>query len=296
MTTPADRIKSGPLLLDGALGTVLMDEGLTAGQCPESINLHHPELLKKVAADYLEAGSDILQTNTFGATPIKLAKYRMDARIDPIITAAVGAVKMAASENTLISGSCGPCGDLLKPYGTREPEEVLESFEEQIRILVREGVDLIHIETMSDLKEARLALDAARKIDAGIPVLVSLIFNPGPRGFHTLMGQDVSSVVRELTDGGSTAIGSNCGSGSEHMISIARELRTQSPLPLVIQPNAGMPVLQGDKTVYPESPEFMAAGARELLGIGVNIIGGCCGSTPAHIRAIRRVMNEYLSR
>jgi len=287
------KIQAGPLLLDGAMGTMLMAEGLTGGDCPESYNLTHPRVLAGIARKYRLAGCDIVQTNTFGASPIKLAKYRLDDRIDTIITAAVRMAREGADGKTLVCGSCGPCGDLLRPYGQREPGEVLDGFRVQMALLAREEVDLLHIETMSDLREAVLALQAAREISPQIPVLVSLTFNPSPRGFFTLMGDDIPTVIRTLTEKGAQGIGSNCGNGSDQMVSIAREIRKHSTLPIVIQPNAGLPRLQSGRTVYPETPGYMARKAREMLKAGVNILGGCCGTTPAHMSAIAKVIDEY---
>ena len=274
------------LVADGAMGTMLIERGLKSGACPEEINLERPEVPAEVARLYAEAGSDIVQTNTFGASPLKLAHWGLADRAEAINRAAVRAARSGVPKSTLVAASVGPTGRLLEPYGDTPPGDVLEAFRIQLAALASEGVDLVMIETMTDLAEALLALRAAREVAGDVPVAVTLTFEPTPSGYRTIMGTTVQEAVQALTADGADLLGSNCGLGSESMVEVAREFRKRTQLPLLIQPNAALPRLVGDLAVYPESPETMAMHARALLQGGVNIVGGCCGTTPAHIRAL----------
>jgi 5-methyltetrahydrofolate--homocysteine methyltransferase len=287
-----DRIQSGEILLaDGAMGTMLIQEGLKAGECPEMINLEKPQILEKIARLYLEAGADIIQTNTFGASPLKLAQYSLDDKTEEINAVAVRAARRAAGAKAYISASCGPCGRLLKPYGDTDSEEVYDCFERQVRSLTTAGVDMICIETMTDLAEASLAVKAAKSVSQSTPVAATMTFDPTLNGFFTIMGVGIQQAAKGLADAGADIVGSNCGNGIENMIKIAGELKKMTSLPVIIQSNAGLPVMKGESPVYTETPEFMAEGCKELVRMGVNIIGGCCGTTPDHIAAFRKVID-----
>lgn len=289
---PLPRIASGDVVLaDGAIGTLLIERGLLTGRCPETINLEQPEVLSEIAAAYREAGAEIIQTNTFGASPAKLARYGLAERTAEINRAAVRAVRDAVGKEVLVCGSCGPSGRLLEPYGEAHPEEIQASFLEQIEALLTAGVDLLAIETMTDLTEARLAVAAARSLASALPIFATMTFDRTPRGFFTIMGTTVADACTGLAEAGADAVGSNCGYGSEIMIEICREFRQHSDLPLVARPNAGLPVTQEDRAVYLESPEFMAQKAEELIAAGVAVLGGCCGTTPEHTRALREMLD-----
>lgn len=286
-----ERVRSGPVIIaDGAMGSFLMDHGLEPGDSPESFNLTRPELLRKVAARYLEAGAELVQTNTFGGSALKLSSYGLDERTEEINRLAVEAVSETVEGRAYVSGSCGPCGRTLEPYGDAEPSEVRESFRRQIGALVAAGVDVLCIETMTDLSEATLAVEAARAVSVDIPVMATMTFDATPRGFYTIMGVDVPTAAAGLLDAGANVVGSNCGNGIENMVAIAREFRACTDAPLLIQSNAGPPRLVGEQVVYEETPEFMAERAKELLAVGVEIIGGCCGTTPEHTRALRKAL------
>jgi 5-methyltetrahydrofolate--homocysteine methyltransferase len=286
-----DRIAAGEVLVaDGAMGTMLMERGLATGSPPESFNLEQTDVLEEVAREYLHAGADIIQTNTFGASRLKLNQYSLGDRVEKINKNAVRAVRKVVQERAYVSGSCGPTGQFLKPYGDVDPEEMCDVFREQIGALVGAGADLICIETMSDLREATCALKAAKECGA-IPVMATMTFNRTPKGFYTIMGVTIEEAVKGLEAAGADVVGSNCGNGIENMVAIARECREFTELPVIIQSNAGIPELIDDKAVYPETPEFMAEKAEDLLAAGVKIIGGCCGTTPAHIRAIRKTVD-----
>jgi len=289
-----ERIKHGEVLVsDGAMGTMLMERGLKPGDPPESFNLTHPEILREIANLYLDAGADIIQTNTFGASPLKLSFYSLEGKTEKINRNAVLAVKKVVGDHAYISGSCGPTGKFLKPYGDIEPEEMYHNFGRQIHTLISAGVDIICIETMTDLNEATLAIKAAKAVSQTIPVMATMTFDPTPRGFFTVMGVNIEDAAEGLRDAGADVIGSNCGNGIENMVKIAREFKKYTKLPLIIQSNAGMPEIRGNTTVYPETPEFMAGKVKELLALDVAIIGGCCGTTPEHIKAIRKVVDGF---
>jgi 5-methyltetrahydrofolate--homocysteine methyltransferase len=281
------RLKSGEILIsDGALGTLLWEYGLKPGEPPESFNLNHLDVLEEIAVSYLDAGADIIQTNTFGASPVRLSLFSLDDRAEEINRNAVLAVRKAVRGGAYIAASCGPSGRLLKPYGDIEPEEVYQSFVRQIKVIIDAGVDVICVETMTDLSEAKLAIKASKTVSPSTPVIAAMTFDPTPKGFHTVMGTSIEEAAQGLEESGADVIGSNCGNGIENMIKIAGEFKKHTRLPVIIQSNAGIPEMQGNKPVYPETPEFMAQKAKELVRLDVSIIGGCCGTTPEHIRAI----------
>ncbi|MBI4678318.1 MAG: homocysteine S-methyltransferase family protein [Elusimicrobia bacterium] len=297
------RLRSGEVLVgDGAMGTMLMARGLAAGQCPEALNLGKPEVLAEVARLYIEAGADLVETNTFGGNPIKLALYGLDSKTEEINRKAVEAARSAckameasrSAGKALVLGSVGPTGKLLKPFGDAEPAALFEAFLRQAKALIEAGADAVCVETMTDLEEASLAVRAAKTVRPAIPVIATMTFDKGPKGFFTMMGVGLKKAVEGLKAAGADVVGSNCGNGAENMVAIAREMRGLTDLPLLIQPNAGLPRLAEGKTVYPESPDFMAEKARELAAAGVAVVGGCCGTAPDHIRAIRRALKPQL--
>ena len=294
MKTVIERLRDGETLCgDGAWGTQLMARGLEAGDSPEGINLSYPDVLAEVAILYAEAGADLITTNTFGGSPLNLASYGLDDRTEEINRAAVEVVRAAVGHRAYILASIGPTGKILTPYGDTEPEVVREAFARQIGALVTAGADLLCIETMIDLREAELALEAARSISADIPVIATMTFDPTPRGFFTVMGATIEQACSGLVEAGADVVGSNCGNGIDRMVEIARDFADHSSVPVIIQSNAGLPENRDGQLVYPESPEFMAARVGELMDLGVSIIGGCCGTTPAHIRAIRSAVDAH---
>lgn len=290
-----ERIAGGEILVsDGAMGTMLMSHGLKPGEPPESLNLSQPDLLESIAKAYLDAGAEIIQTNTFGGSSLKLALYGLDEETDAINRNAVKAVRRAVGHVAYVSGSCGPSGKLIKPYGDTESDTMYSSFKQQLEALIEAGVDIICVETMTDLIEATLAVRAAKKIDPHVPVMATMTFDPTPKGFFTVMGISIKQAAEGLEDAGADIVGSNCGNGIENMVKIAREFKNHSTLPIIIQSNAGIPEMDGDKTIYPETPQFMAEKAKELAELGISIIGGCCGTTPEHIRSIREAVKSSI--
>jgi 5-methyltetrahydrofolate--homocysteine methyltransferase len=292
-----DRLKQNSVLVaDGAMGTMLIQKGLKPGDCPERINIEKPELLVEIAREYFDAGAEIIQSNTFGASPLKLALYNLDDKTEQININAVRAVRKAVNGQAYIAASCGPCGRLLQPYGDISPEVVLGQFERQSRALVSEGIDLLCIETMTDINEATIAISAAKSVTPLLPIAAMMTFDPTPRGFFTIMGVSIKQAVTDLAKAGADIIGSNCGNGIEKIIEIAKEFKSYTSLPIIVRPNAGLPVLNGEIPVYPDSPEFMAAKCDDLLALGVNIIGGCCGTTPEHIAEIKKRVSAFRKR
>jgi len=240
---------------------------------------------------YLEAGAEILTTNTFGGSPLKLRAHGLEHETARINRRAVELLRVAAGERAWIAASVGPTACCSSPTATR-PRRGARAFERQTAALVEAGADAISVETMTDLREATLAVRAARSAAPGIPVLASMTFDPTPRGFYTIMGVSLAQAVAGLADAGADAIGSNCGNGSETMVAVARELVERSPRPVLVRPNAGLPVRRAGRVVYPEGPEPMARNARRLAALGVALIGGCCGTTPEHVRALRDALRS----
>ncbi len=278
----------GPVIGDGAIGTQLIARGLKLGECPELFNLERPEVLTEIAASYIEAGSEIVTTNSFGGSPIRLRSYSLEDETERINGCAVDLLRDVAAGRAWIAASVGPTGAILKPYGDAEEGELLDCFARQIGALA--GADLILIETMIDVREATLAVRAARTAAPGKPVLATMTFDSTPRGFFTIMGSSIERAAAGLEEAGADAIGSNCGNGIEKMVEIARELSSHTGLPLVVQSNAGLPESRDGRVVYPETPDFMADKARALIDLDVAVIGGCCGTGPEHIRALRGLL------
>jgi 5-methyltetrahydrofolate--homocysteine methyltransferase len=286
-----EQIDAGAILVsDGALGTMLQQRG-GYESCPEELNLSRPDLLEEIARLYVEAGSDIVHTNTFGASPLKLAGSGLDGSVEEINRSAVEAVRRAAGDETLVSASIGPTGKLLV-IGEVTPQEVEAGFVRQAGILADAGVDLFCVETMTDLIEALIAVRAIRTAAPGLPCMATMTFDPTPQGFRTIMGVAIEEAVPRLLEEGAAAVGSNCGHGLDTMVEVARAFREVTDAPLIIQSNAGLPELVDGEVVYSESPEMFARRVPDLIEAGVRIIGGCCGTTPDHIRAMRKVVDR----
>lgn len=286
------RLKERKILVsDGGWGTELEKKGFGGGSCPELLNVEEPDVIRELARSYVDAGSDIILTNTFGGNPFKLARYGMDDRLEELNEAGVRLSKEAAGDRALVFASIGPSGEFLAPLGEATTEEMTEAFARQVQAMVRGGADGIVIESMTDLGEITCTLRAA-KDNSDLPVACSMTFDKGLKGYATIMGIRPDEAARALEDAGADAVGSNCGWGIEEIIEVARIMQPVTSLPLWFKPNAGMPELVDGTTVYRHTPEFMADRAVELLDAGASIIGGCCGSTPNHIRKIRAVVDS----
>ena len=287
MTRFSDLIKERTLLCDGAMGTMLQEAGIAAGTCPELLNVEDPDTIRSIHRAYIQAGADIIETNTFGGSSAKLSSYGLDDRTEELNRAAVKIAIEAADGRALVGGSIGPTGRFVTPVGDMTFEEAVDIFTLQAGAIAAAGVDLIFLETFSDIKEIRAAAIAIRSI-TDIPILAHITFEPSGL---TLLGSSPEAAAVTLEAAGVDAIGSNCGLGPDGILDVLRRMSSVTDLPLVAIPNAGMPRLDGDRTVFPASPEDMAEPVSEFLGIGTAVIGGCCGTTPDHISRMREALD-----
>jgi 5-methyltetrahydrofolate--homocysteine methyltransferase len=285
-----ERIAEGGVLIsDGAWGTFLHQKGLKADECPESWNIERPEDVLEIASSYVEAGADIVLTNSFGGSPAKLDGYGLRDQTYKLNRAAAEISKEAAGDSALVLGSVGPTGKMVF-MGEISEEELLEGLKEQVKGLAEGGVDGIVIETMSDLEEARIAILAA-KSTSDLDVACTFTFSKTQTGeYRTMMGTGVEEFLAMAKEAGADVIGANCGNGTAGMIEIVKEIRALEPdIPVLVHANAGLPMYEDGKTVFPETPSEMATQMEDLVKAGANIVGGCCGTTPDHIKYISRL-------
>ena len=288
MNRLAELLGSGsPTLVDGGMGTLLQEHGLDDGGSGELWNVERPEVVRSLHERYARAGARILTTNTFGGTRPRLQMHQLEDRVHELNEAAARIARSVADEHgILVAGDLGPTGELMEPLGTLTAEDTQQIFEEQLRGLAEGGIDLVLIETMSDLAEVRAAVAAARAVVPTAPVVATLSFDTNLR---TMMGVRPGDAVRELAEAGVDAVGANCGRGPDEMATIAAQLveAREDGLLLVAQSNAGLPQVVGDHFEYDASPAEMASHATALADLGIDLIGGCCGSTPDHLAAMR---------
>ncbi len=282
-----DAIAERVLILDGAMGTMLQERGLKPGQSPEELNLTMPEVVGSVHRDYLAAGADIVITNTFGGSRFKLAHYGLEGRLIEINARAVEIARREAGGRAYVGASIGPTGQFVEPLGDVSFDKMKDAFREQARALVDAGADLISLETFLDIKECRAALIGIREVSATIPVIAMLTFDDNGR---SVLGTSPEAAAVTLTACGADLVGSNCGLGVDGIYDILCRMRTVTGLPLISQANAGLPQLIDGVTVFPGTPEEMVDYHERLIALGVRIIGGCCGTTPAHIKAMKRAL------
>ncbi len=283
------RLESEILVLDGATGTMLQKKGMKPGSCPEELNLSNPEMIRAVHREYVEAGVNIITSNTFGGNRIKLTEYGLEGRLAEINTAAVKIAKEVAGKKCLVMSTIGPTGKFLKPIGDMSFDDAYNIFKEQISACHKAGADIIGFETFSDIKEIRAGLIAARDVSPNIPIFAMMTFQNDMR---TVVGTDPETASVVLNALGADLIGGNCSLGPEGLIEIFRRMNRISRKPLVFQPNAGMPELCNGVTCYPSSPETMAEYAVKFAKEGINVIGGCCGTTPEHIKAMVKAVRR----
>lgn len=283
---------SGVILADGGMGTTLFSLGLERGIAPELWNLENTEEITAVHRGYIEAGAQIILTNSFGGNRTRLGRHDLAAQTQEINQAAALLARKAADAFTspaVVGGSIGPTGRLMKPLGDLTFEEAVSIFTEQASALVSGGVDTLWIETMSDLEEARAALSGCRQTIADHPLVVTMTFDTHG---HTSMGVSPEDVVVTLAEEGLSAIGANCGNGLVEIETVITKMHAADPsLALVAKSNAGMPRLREGQTVYDATPDMMAEHALKVSALGAKIIGACCGSTAEHIRAMRQALN-----
>lgn len=278
-----------PVLLDGAWGTELQTLGLKPGDCPDAWNLTHPEHVASVATAYVNSGSEVILTNTFGANRIALERYGLSDRVTEINRAAVAISAQSANGKAQVYASIGPSGKLLT-IGDVTRAELMLAFDEQAAALAEGGAAALVLETFTDVEELQIALGAAKK--TGLNVIACMVFDSGKGGDRTAMGITLERATTMLTNDGADAIGANCGRGVENYVPLCRRLRELTDRPLWFKPNAGLPKLIDGQVTYDIAPQQFAAGIVELLNAGAHWVGGCCGSNPSFIRAIAQVLNQ----
>jgi 5-methyltetrahydrofolate--homocysteine methyltransferase len=277
------------LVFDGAMGTQLIAAGYRPVESPESWNVTNPEVVDAIHRAYFAAGADIIETNSFGGSRAKLSAYHAGERVAELNTAGARLATAARDEvapGRLVAGDIGPSGRMLPPLGDATADELRDVFAEQAEALVAGGVDLIAMTTFFDLQEARAAVLGARAMAGSRPVLVSLAFKPSPRGYRTMMGVTPAQAAATLLEAGADVVGANCEITADEMPALAAEFRAATDAPLVMQPNAGQPRLVGGHTAYDETPERFASFMPAIVAAGANVVGGCCGTTPAFIAAL----------
>ena len=286
----------GLILADGGMGTMLMELGLQFGASPELWNVEHPDRVRQVHRGYVQAGSRIVLTNTFGCNRLRLGLHNLQDRVVELNRAAAGLVRQevdAAGGSAVVAGDIGPSGGILAPLGELEPAQAVEAFAEQAGGLIEGGVEVLWIETLSSLEEMRAAVDGARQASKDIPIVATMTFDTRGR---TMMGVTPEQAVQELSSWGLAAFGANCGNGPEEILAVITKMHAVAPQAvLVAKANAGVPKLEKGRAVYGAGPEEMARYATAVAEAGARIIGACCGSTPRHLEAMAAALKGRLA-
>jgi 5-methyltetrahydrofolate--homocysteine methyltransferase len=284
-----DKLKQKTIIFDGAMGTMLMEAGQASGGSPVLLNAEQPDLVTDIHKRYYEAGADVVIANTFGGNPLKLAGDGLEQQMELLNRQGVTLARQACPDGKFVAGDMGPCGKMLIPLGDISPEAMENNFFRQARVLIDSGVDLIAIETMYSLEEALLAVHGVRRA-GDILLLASMTFTQTKNGFFTMMGESVAHCTTALEKAGADMIGANCTLNSSDTIDLTSELRAATDRPLLIQPNAGKPVTSKGITYYEQTPVEFAADAVKIHARGADMIGGCCGTTPEFIQAVKAAL------
>lgn len=293
-----ERIKQGLFLLDGAMGTQLIAHGIEVGKCNDYLNIESPDIVSDIHRAYLQAGSEAIITNTFGANKYALARHGLAEEAGKINKAGARIARQAAGQEKYVLGDIGPSGDFLEPLGTLKPDGLRDAFARQADALLAGGVDGFIIETMTALDEVAIAIEAVKSVSGDLPVFASMAFDKSGDSFRTMMGVDVEAAAEKMVALGANAAGFNCGTLSlDEYVELAKEfvsaVRAMSDDAAVCaEPNAGKPELVESRAVYKVSPEDFAAAADKIHSAGVNIVGGCCGTSPAHIEAMAKQIRK----
>ncbi|MFX1379079.1 MAG: homocysteine S-methyltransferase family protein [Promethearchaeota archaeon] len=278
------------ILFDGAMGTELIKRGLKAGKISDILNIEQPEIISEIHKSYYDAGSEMCQTNTFGSTPINLKQYNLEGKINEIIENALNNIKKVRPPGCLIVGDIGPTGEFRPPVGNASSDQWYSSFSTQAKLL-EEGVDLWHIETMSDIQEILTAIKAVREISKK-PLIASITYKKTKRGFFTIMGDSLEKCIEMLSNEKVDVIGANCTLGSNEMLELLKNAKNFTEIPISVKPNAGQPVVKGDKTYYEQPIEDFVKDIHEMIEFGAKIVGGCCGTSPKTIMEIRKIIDS----
>jgi len=282
------RLQKAPILCDGAMGTLLYSKGVFINRCYDELNLSQPDLIRGIHHEYLQAGAEIIETNTFGGNAFRLARHSLADRVTDISLAGARIARDAAkSFDVWVAGSVGPLGIRIEPLGKTSREEAREAFRQQIAALVQGGVDIIMLETFGYLEELHQAVLACRDVNSKIPVIAQVTIDEDG---NCLDGSDTETFTTRITDWGVDVVGCNCSVGPVAMLDAVERVRAATSLPLAAQPNAGVPRSVEGRNIYLCSPEYMASYARKFVSAGVRLVGGCCGTTPEHIRAMKAAL------
>jgi 5-methyltetrahydrofolate--homocysteine methyltransferase len=285
-----EKIQKDGLVFDGAMGSMLISKGITGEEATELWNLKHPDIIRDIHRAYYDAGADVATANTFGASPIKLKKMGVAQSVEEINRTGVRLARKVCGKGQYVAGDLGSLGDMLEPMGPVSFNQAIDCFARQAGFLEDEGVDVFLIETIFDINIAFAAIKAVQSVSKK-PIFCSLTFKKMKKGFFTIFGSNPNDSMKSLADAGASAVGANCSMGSRTMIDLAHEIKKNVHVPVIIQPNAGSPEATKDNSVfYPENESFFADSIKSIKELGVEIVGGCCGTTPKYIKKIKEII------
>jgi methionine synthase I (cobalamin-dependent) len=285
-----EKVRKDGLVFDGAIGSLLISKGIAGGEASELWNLKHPDIIMEIHRAYYDAGSDVVCANTFGASAVKLKKMGVTQSVEDVNRSGVRIARKVCGKGQYVAGDLGSLGDMLEPMGPVSFNEAVDCFARQAGFLEDEGVDVFLIETIFDINVGLAAIKAVRSVSKK-PVFCSLTFKKMKKGFFTIFGNNPKDSMRSLVDAGASAVGANCSMGSRAMIDLAHEIKKSVDVPVIIMPNAGMPETGKNNAIfYPEDEFFFADSIKKIKGLGVEIVGGCCGTTPEYIKKIKETI------